>query len=132
MITYPEDIVILASYFALIFALLACILPSITKARNVSSRLPLLFLLFASLSLLSTWTFMFKYFHCSYSQWLAKTDIITESLLDSISHWLHSVSLFDDAWRTVSVGAVQWLWSHQLCAFTVSVWTPFLALEGNR
>ncbi|CAO3696477.1 unnamed protein product [Umbelopsis ramanniana] len=52
--------------------------------------------------------------------------------VNSISHWLHNVSLFDDAWRTVSVGAVQWLWSHQLCAFTVSVWTPFLALEAQR
>ncbi|KAI8051404.1 uncharacterized protein B0P05DRAFT_562621 [Gilbertella persicaria] len=52
--------------------------------------------------------------------------------LDSISYWLHDVSLFDSAWRQVSVGHWQWLWSHQLCSLTVSVWTPILAIEGNR
>jgi hypothetical protein len=130
MITYPVDIIILASYFALIFGLLACIIPSIARARNAPSQTPLLFLIFAALSLLTTWIYMFKYFHHSYSQWLSTANVVPESLLDSISHWLHNVSLFDDAWRTVSVGAIQWLWSHQLCAFTVSVWTPFIALEG--
>lgn len=52
--------------------------------------------------------------------------------VNSISHWLHDVSLFDSAWRKVSVGVWPWLWSHQLCTLTVSVWTPILAIEGSR
>lgn len=131
MITYPVDIAILASYFALIFALLACILPSLLEAHKSSTRSSSLFLALAAISLLATWTYMFKYFQHSYSEWSAIATVIPETMLDAISHWLHNVSLFDDAWRTVSVGAVQWLWSHQLCAFTVSVWTPFLAIEGK-
>ncbi|KAG2199986.1 hypothetical protein INT47_000336, partial [Mucor saturninus] len=71
-----------------------------------------------------------------YMEWRAlanyKYDNVSFSLLNSISYWLHDVSLFDSAWRQVCVGAWQWLWSHQLCSLTVAVWTPILAIEGSR
>ncbi|KAG2179950.1 hypothetical protein INT43_003737 [Umbelopsis isabellina] len=131
MITYPVDIAILAGYFALIFGLLGCILPFVAKSWVWSKTSQFTFG-FSLVALLTTWTYMFKYFHYSYLQWQSSTDARPESLLDSLSLWLHSVSLFDDAWRTVSVGTIQWLWSHQLCAFTSTVWMPFLAIEAQR
>ncbi|KAJ2963165.1 hypothetical protein NQZ79_g1813 [Umbelopsis isabellina] len=131
MITYPVDIAILAGYFALIFGLLGCILPFITKSWTSSTTSQLTFA-FSLIALATTWTYMFKYFHYSYHQWHSSAEVRPESLLDSLSLWLHSVSLLDDAWRTVSVGTIQWFWSHQLCAFTSSVWMPFLAIEAQR
>jgi hypothetical protein len=136
MITYPVDIAILAGYFALIFGLLGCILPFVAKAWasstwKFSTSPQSAFLAYAAFALLTTWTYMFKYFNYSYLQWYSAAEVRPESLLDALSQWLHSVSLLDDAWRTVSVGTIQWLWSHQLCAFTSSVWMPFLAIEGK-
>ncbi|KAI7906741.1 uncharacterized protein BX663DRAFT_483433 [Cokeromyces recurvatus] len=76
---------------------------------------------------------MFKFFIFSYQEWWMKQPHSQSlSIINSISHWLNDVSLFDSAWRKVSVGVWPWLWSHQLCSLTVSVWTPLLAIEGTR
>lgn len=78
---------------------------------------------------------MFKFFVFSYNEWKSvaeyKYNVQEFSLINSISYWLHDVSLFDSAWRQVCVGSWQWLWSHQLCSLTVAVWTPILAIEGG-
>ncbi|OBZ88829.1 hypothetical protein A0J61_03121 [Choanephora cucurbitarum] len=91
-----------------------------------------IFFLLALISLAATWTYMFQFFFYSYRQWKATASYGLPVSLDSISLWLHDTSLFDSAWRQVSVGDWQWLWSHQLCSLTVSVWTPILAIEGHR
>ncbi|KAI8375866.1 hypothetical protein BD560DRAFT_392137 [Blakeslea trispora] len=127
-IEYPIDVAILASYFLLIFALLWRIQSFIKTAwKAPKSRV---FFLLAMVSLGSTWTYMFQFFFYSYRQWQKTTTLALS--LNSISHWLHQTSLFDSAWRQVSVGAWPWLWSHQLCSLTVSVWTPILAIEGYQ
>lgn len=126
---YPVDVGILASYFGFIALLLWRISPTLAQAfQHKQYAGTLIFGVGALLSLLATWTYMLKYFQHSYNEWQAET---RESFsLNAVSHWLHSVSLFDDAWRTVSLGDWPWLFSHRLCLFTVGTWTPFLALEG--
>ncbi|KAI9025234.1 hypothetical protein CLU79DRAFT_744664 [Phycomyces nitens] len=131
-IDYPIDIGILASYFVLIGLLVWRIWPLVHNSLCQATPTPFIFLALAALSFLSTWTYMFAFFNYSYQAWKASSPNNIETTLNSMSHWLHDVSLFDDAWRTVNVGTWQWLWSHQLCSFTVAVWTPLLAIEGTR
>jgi hypothetical protein len=61
------------------------------------------------------------------SQDLYKSDIVIER----ISSWLLNTSLFEEAWASVCVGALNWWWSEQLCLFTVGAWTVFLATKGQ-
>lgn len=126
-VDYPVDLAILGSYFVFIFGLVGLLGPTIGRAARDSKQGTWTFLVLTAVALASTWTFMLKYFVHSYREIMGDED----ASLNSVSHWLHSVSLFVDAWRTVSVGAWQWLWSHQICTFTVAVWTPFLAIEGD-
>lgn len=135
-IEYPIAVSILASYFVLIAGLAWRISPQLKQSFNNLSLGIILFLCLAVVSFIATWTYMFKFFLFSYAEWKALAsynyDITNFSLLNSISYWLHDVSLFDSAWRQVCVGAWQWLWSHQLCSLTVAVWTPILAIEGKN
>ncbi|KAG2233961.1 hypothetical protein BDF21DRAFT_450291 [Thamnidium elegans] len=135
-VEYPLAVGILASYFLLIIFLFYKISPQLTHCiKNLTPEITL-FLILAVFSFLSTWTYMFKFFAFSFYQWkelaVYKYDVSQMSFLNSISYWLHDVSLFDSAWRQVCVGAWQWLWSHQLCSLTVAVWTPILAIEGYK
>ena len=128
-IEYPVDVAILASYFILIFTLLWRTQSQMISAWTTKGTG--IFFLLALISLAATWTYMFQFFFYSYRQWKATASYGLPVSLDSISLWLHDTSLFDSAWRQVSVGDWQWLWSHQLCSLTVSVWTPILAIEGK-
>ncbi|KAI7859974.1 hypothetical protein BDC45DRAFT_530426 [Circinella umbellata] len=128
---YPVDVAILISYFVLIGSLLLRIQLPLAQCLQSKQFGSTLFIVGAFVSFLFTWYYMFSYFVHSYneSDRVATNEPVS---LNSISHWLHNVSLFDDAWRTVSNGNIQWLWSQQICMFTVGVWTPFLAIEGAR
>lgn len=129
-VEYPFTLAILASYFVLIFALLWRVRDQLATTLSESNPGILLFILLSCVSLLSTWTYMFKFFAHSYREWKLITGFELPLSLNSMSYWLKDVSLFDSAWRQVCVGAWQWLWSHQICTLTVSVWTPILAIEG--
>ncbi|KAI8994552.1 hypothetical protein BDB01DRAFT_846590 [Pilobolus umbonatus] len=131
-VDYPIAIAILASYFALIFFLLWRILPTLTNSPSQNPTSSLLFIVLSLISFYATWTYMFKFFFHSYREWKTVSGYFGDVTLNSISHWLENVSLFDSAWRTVNVGVWPWLWSHQLCTFTVGVWAPILAIEGAR
>lgn len=133
-VEYPFQVSILASYFILILALLWRISPQLKQCvHNVTPEIGL-FLGLAVVSFIATWTYMFKFFAFSYSEWRDvagyRYGLEGMGFLNAISYWLNDVSLFDSAWRQVCVGAWQWLWSHQLCSLTVAVWTPILAIEG--
>lgn len=128
---YPGDVAILASYFVLIAVLIWRIKPLLTRSYYTKTRGVKTLFGLAMVSFIATWTYMIRYFEHSYREWSSTAGANGElSFVNSISHWLHDVSLFDDAWRTVSQGGWPWLWSHQLCLFTVIVWTPFLVIEG--
>ncbi|KAI8146142.1 hypothetical protein BJV82DRAFT_665943 [Fennellomyces sp. T-0311] len=127
---YPVDVGILVSYFVLIGGLLWRIHGPLQQCFRSKQSGTAIFIAGAFGAFLCTWYYMIKYFVHSYNEW--DNDSSVPASLNRISHWLHSVSLFDDAWRTVSSGSLPWLWSHQLCSFTVGVWTPFLAIEGAR
>ncbi|KAL7309949.1 hypothetical protein PS15m_010764 [Mucor circinelloides] len=131
-VEYPATLAILASYFVLIFALLWRVKDQLAKTLSDCNPGIMLFILLSSVSLLSTWTYMFKFFAHSYREWKQIIGFELPLSLNSMSYWLKDVSLFDSAWRQVCVGVWQWLWSHQICTLTVSVWTPILAIEGSR
>ncbi|CAO3616681.1 unnamed protein product [Cunninghamella echinulata] len=108
------------------------IYPQIKTSLQQSSFASVLFMGFGVVSFICTWTYMFAFFKYSYLSWKTFYGVEEDFSIYTMSQWLHSVSLFDDAWRTVCSGDWQWLWSIQLCTFTVSVWTPILAIEGSR
>lgn len=87
------------------------------------SRLPqrkqvVLFAVLAAASLLTTWSFMFRYFEWSYDNWLT---VRSQHKLDpSVKHWglwLKETSLFREAWESVIIGHDRYWWSHQIFYF---------------
>ncbi|KAH8926222.1 hypothetical protein BT69DRAFT_1317760 [Atractiella rhizophila] len=111
----------LAGYLVLIFILLALIYPQLKIAAR-SNQKSQFFLLIAALSLLSTWTYMTRYFVWSYQN----------SGAQSVPLWLKDTSLFKEAWMLVLDGREQWWISQQLCYFTVAPFTLFLCSETQR
>lgn len=92
------------------------------RAKN-PSRLPqkrhiLLFAILAAASLISTWSFMFRYFQWSYDNWLY---VRSQRNLDlTVKHWglwLTETSLFREAWESVIIGQNRYWWSHQIFYF---------------
>lgn len=131
-VEHPIAVSILASYFVLIFALVWRIRTELSITLSNASSKVYVFIFLAVISFLATWTYMFKFFIFSYNEWKINTLSSEPLSLNTISLWLKNTSLFDSAWRQVSLGVWQWLWSHQLCSLTVTVWTPILAIEGTR
>ncbi|KAI8339593.1 hypothetical protein BC941DRAFT_490450 [Chlamydoabsidia padenii] len=134
---YPLDLAILGSYFVLIGLLtwrissqLSQTIESTCSPSSLKGRL--VFLGLAGASFIATWSYMFAFFAHSYSTWKAYYGVEQTLSINLMSQWLHGVALFDDAWRTVCTGDWAWLWSIQLCSFTVAVWTPLIAMEGYR
>jgi hypothetical protein len=81
-----------------------------------------LFSALAASSLLTTWTFMFKYFNVSYKTWL-----MWRSYYELDPHqrhwglWLKETSLFHEAWELVVVGNARYWWSHQIFFFALGL-----------
>jgi hypothetical protein len=73
-------------------------------------------------SLLTTWTFMFRYFNVSYQTWL-----MWRSYYELDPHhrhwglWLKETSLFREAWELVVVGNARYWWSHQIFFFALGL-----------
>ncbi len=57
--------------------------------------------------------------------------ISDRNIIARITSWLVNTDLFEQAWATVCRGPMNWWWSEQLCLFTVSIWTVFLATKGS-
>jgi hypothetical protein len=81
-----------------------------------------LFSALAGGSLLTTWTFMVKYFNLSYKTWL-----MWRSYYELDPHhrhwglWLKETSLFHEAWELVVVGNSRYWWSHQIFFFALGL-----------
>jgi len=93
-----------------------------TTANQPPSKHVLLFSVLAVGSLLTTWTFMIKYFNVSYQSWLT-----WRSYYELDPHhrhwglWLKETSLFREAWETVIVGNARYWWSHQIFFFALGL-----------
>ncbi|KAI8072918.1 hypothetical protein BC940DRAFT_291927 [Gongronella butleri] len=136
-VDHPFAVCILASYFVLIALLVWRIVPVLTRPQGGKSACFYLFLLLATGALGATWYYMFRYFEYSFWRWTLLTTgkengDLPSATLNSVSHWLYDTSLFDEAWRSVCQGEWAWLWSVQICSFTVAVWMPLMAIEGSR
>ncbi|KAF1929929.1 uncharacterized protein M421DRAFT_59724 [Didymella exigua CBS 183.55] len=94
---------------------------------SAPSRLPqrkhvLLFSALAACSLLSTWSYMLRYFQWSYDNWLT---VQSQHEIDlSVKHWglwLKETSLFREAWESVIIGHNRYWWSHQIFYFACAL-----------
>ncbi|KZV81769.1 hypothetical protein EXIGLDRAFT_730599 [Exidia glandulosa HHB12029] len=131
----PEQVValgIFASYFGSILVLFAVILRSIPwrKGRDV--------ILFGGLtvaSLVHTWTYMIKFLLWSFtsyeSRFVGSAPDTSMSWVERVANWLVNTELFEQAWFAVCDGTFNWLWSEQLCLFTVGAWTVFLYSQSR-
>jgi hypothetical protein len=50
---------------------------------------------------------------------------------ERLTNWLRGTELFEQAWKIVCAGPLNWWWSEQLCLFTVGAWTVFLSVQGQ-
>ncbi|KAF2830771.1 hypothetical protein CC86DRAFT_343779 [Ophiobolus disseminans] len=98
------------------------VLKKSTTASPPPSKHVWLFSILAAGSLLTTWTFMVKYFNVSYQAWL-----MWRSYYELDPHhrhwglWLKETSLFHEAWETVVVGNARYWWSHQIFFFALAL-----------
>lgn len=130
--TNTRPYVIFFSYMLTCFSVAVYIIVKITqkhavlKKSTVNQLPPRKHLwLFASLaagSLLTTWTYMVKYFNLSYRTWLMWRSYY--ELDPSHRHWglwLKETSLFKEAWEIVVVGNARYWWSHQIFFFALGL-----------
>ncbi|KAF2036730.1 hypothetical protein EK21DRAFT_52058 [Setomelanomma holmii] len=108
------------------------VLKKSTTASPPPSKHVWFFSALAAGSLLSTWTYMFKYFNVSYQTWL-----MWRSYYELDPHhrhwglWLRETSLFREAWETVVVGNTRYWWSHQIFFFALGLGL-YLEQKGVR
>ncbi|SNX87932.1 uncharacterized protein MEPE_06643 [Melanopsichium pennsylvanicum] len=113
-----------------------------------------IFMLFAILSLGSTWYYMIAFLRHSYISYLERCHLTSYPLPPSpppfdlsrpdllvpalhlrilrISQWLASLSLFKEAWMEVIKDSTSWWWSSEICIITVGAWDLFLRHEAER
>jgi hypothetical protein len=92
-----------------------------TSSPSPSSQV-YLFSTLAVGSLLTTWTFMVKYFGASYRTWLMWWSYYElEPHQMHYGLWLRETSLFREAWETVIVGTARYWWSHQIFFFALGL-----------
>lgn len=98
------------------------ILRAAGPSEQPRTRHIVMFAVLAVCSLLSTWSFMFRYFEWSYDNWLT---LRAQGDLDpSVKHWgiwLKDTSLFKEAWESVIVGHDRFWWSHQIFFFATAL-----------
>ncbi|KAF8603185.1 hypothetical protein BDV93DRAFT_523538 [Ceratobasidium sp. AG-I] len=128
---------IFASYFVIILSLFYLILNSLwqlTSKLKPKSRHFVMFIGLALGSLLHTWFYMIKFLLWSFNNFESRrpNDMTTGSVLHRMTRWLMGSDLFEQAWRRVCQGPLNWWWSEQLCIFTVGVWTAFLFVQGSQ
>ncbi|KAJ3524846.1 hypothetical protein NMY22_g10831 [Coprinellus aureogranulatus] len=80
-----------------------------------------------------TWYYMFKYMTSSFHFYISNhSELASDASVVQMASWLRDTSLFEEAWYAVCAGKLNWLWSEQLCLFTVGVWTVMLWVEGTK
>lgn len=94
----------------------------------------LLFAVLASLSLASTWYYMFAFFAHTYRNWEARSLLSANeqmelSLVTKLELWLQNTELFREAWETVIETPVRFWWSGQIFLWTTG-WSVFLGVMG--
>ncbi|KAJ5999517.1 hypothetical protein N7451_007327 [Penicillium sp. IBT 35674x] len=96
-----------------------------------------LFLILASVSLATTWYYMFAFFRHSYTSWAAgqapaqQALIETKPYLAKLELWLRDRKLFREAWESVSETPAKFWWSGQIFLWTIG-WSLFLGVMGRR
>ncbi|KEP49277.1 putative alpha-1,2-mannosyltransferase [Rhizoctonia solani 123E] len=126
---------IFASYFVLILSLFAIILGSLRRRISSIGHVPLSTYAFGALmvgSFYYTWYYMIKFLQWSFYDFESQQSNVEKSLLGRVTQWLMGTDLFEQAWRRVCEGPLNWWWSEQLCILTVGVWTTFLFAQGSR
>ncbi|GAA5912843.1 uncharacterized protein JCM6883_004848 [Sporobolomyces salmoneus] len=118
----------LIGYFAAIGGLLYLVLPQLLLSNQ--TRGSLLFLALSVLSLLTTWTYMFKYFQHSFKEAAFERGIAMADF--STREWLEDVSLFNEAWGYVCQTAGRYWWSEQLMYWTTGPLAMLMSVEGRR
>ncbi|KAG9079906.1 hypothetical protein FS749_008189 [Ceratobasidium sp. UAMH 11750] len=125
---------IFVSYFAIILALFGLILHSLRQLALKPKPRAQLFLGLAFGSLCHTWFYMINFLLWSFHNFEARHPLPArgESVSNRMTNWLMGSELFEQAWRRVCEGPMNWWWSEQLCILTVGVWTTFLFVQGSR
>ncbi|KAJ1310688.1 hypothetical protein OPQ81_009214 [Rhizoctonia solani] len=126
---------IFASYFVLIATLFTIILGSLRRRINTIQHVPASALVFATLmvgSFYHTWYYMIEFLQWSFRDFESHQSYVENSFPDRVTQWLIGTDLFEQAWRRVCEGPLNWWWSEQLCILTVGVWTTFLFVQGSR
>ncbi|KAJ5138778.1 uncharacterized protein N7515_003626 [Penicillium bovifimosum] len=95
-----------------------------------------LFTCLATLSIATTWYYMFMVFVHSYTTWATSPEGIAYSTIDMnflvrAGLWLKKSYLFQEAWETVSETPTRFWWSGQIFGWTIG-WSVFLAITGRR
>ncbi|KAJ5545020.1 hypothetical protein N7461_007324 [Penicillium sp. DV-2018c] len=95
-----------------------------------------LFTSLATLSIATTWYYMFMVFAHSYNTWVTSPEGILYLSVDMhflvrAGLWLKKSYLFQEAWETVSETPTRVWWSGQIFGWTIG-WSVFLAITGRR
>lgn len=81
-----------------------------------------IFAVLAVCSLLSTWSYMFRYFQWSYDSWLSlRAQYDLDPHVKHWGLWLKETSLFKEAWESVIIGHNRYWWSHQIFFFAAAL-----------
>ena len=98
------------------------VLKKSTTAAPPPSKHVWLFGALAAGSLLTTWTYMVKYFNVSYQTWLMwRSYWALDPAHRHWGLWLKETGLFREAWETVVVGNARYWWSHQIFFFALGL-----------
>lgn len=94
-----------------------------------------LFLVLATVSLATTWYYMFAFFRHSYNSWVAGQGPAQQALIEAKPYlvqwelWLRDRKLFREAWESVSETPAKFWWSGQIFLWTIG-WSLFLGVMG--
>lgn len=121
-------------YFGVIILLFIVVLRSMPwRQPRQKGRHALVYGSLAVFSLAHTWYYMIRFLLWSKHDFESQVSRSTAaSSLEGLADWLVKTRLFEQAWFAVCEGPWNWLWSEQLCLFTVGAWTIFLYAESRR
>ncbi|KAF2493289.1 hypothetical protein BU16DRAFT_619630 [Lophium mytilinum] len=134
---------IFSSYMLLCVSLTILILRSLYKSsQRLSSpqkatpdqfgrtQRVVLFAALATISLGTTWYYMFSFFSHSYRHWLSIQPIpLLQDAELELGAWLKDTKLFKEAWGTALETPERFWWTQQIFFFT-SIWSVFQGQQG--
>jgi hypothetical protein len=95
---------------------------ALDKLAAVPKKDVWLFTALAMGSLLTTWTYMFRYFEFSYQNWLlSRAHYALDPTTKHWGLWLKETGLFKEAWEMVIVDHKRYWWSHQIFSFAMGL-----------